>query len=137
MVIVDRRANPQGKSLANRERFLERVRGDVKRAVADTMAHSRIAEVDTDEEVRVRVDGTEEPGFGTTAEGEHDYVLPGPGTLNRGDRIRKPQGGSGRGAGRRAGRGSGEDAFEFTLTHEEFLNYFLDKLECRAARAPA
>ena len=129
MVIVDRRANPQGKSLANRQRFLERVRDDVKRAVADTIARRRVAEVDTGEEVRVRVDGTEEPGFASTPEGEHDYVLPGPGTLNRGDRIRKPQGGSGRGQGRRAGRGSGEDVFEFTLTREEFLNYFLDELE--------
>jgi uncharacterized sporulation protein YeaH/YhbH (DUF444 family) len=130
MVIVDRRPNPQGKSLANRERFLERVRGDVKRAVADTIARRRVSEVDDDEEVRVRVDGTEEPGFATTPEGEHDYVLPGPGTLNRGDRIRKPQGGSGSGgSGRRAGRGSGQDAFEFTLTREEFLNFFLDELE--------
>ena len=129
MVIVDRRANPQGKSLANRQRFLERVRGDVKRAVADTIARRRVADVDTDEEVRVRVDGTEEPGFASTPEGEHDYVLPGTGTLNRGDRTRKPQSGSGRGNGRKAGRGSGEDAFEFTLTREEFLNYFLDELE--------
>jgi uncharacterized sporulation protein YeaH/YhbH (DUF444 family) len=129
MVIVDRRANPQGKSLANRQRFLERVRGDVKRAVADTIARRRISEVDDDEEVRVRVDGTEEPGFVATPDGEHDYVLPGPGTLNRGDRIRKPQGGSAGGSGRRAGRGSGQDAFEFTLTREEFLNFFLDELE--------
>ena len=129
MVIVDRRANPQGKSLANRQRFLERVRDDVKRAVADTIARRRVAEVDTGEEVRVRVDGTEEPGFASTPEGEHDYVLPGPGTLNRGDRIRKPQAAGGRGSGRKAGRGSGEDVFEFTLTREEFLNYFLDELE--------
>jgi uncharacterized sporulation protein YeaH/YhbH (DUF444 family) len=129
MVIVDRRANPQGKSLANRQRFLERVRGDVKRAVADTIARRRVADIDTEEEVRVRVDGTEEPGFTTTPEGEHDYVLPGPGTLNRGDRIRKPSGGASGGGGRRAGRGSGQDAFEFTLTREEFLSYFLDELE--------
>ncbi len=129
MVIVDRRSNPQGKSLANRQRFLERVRGDVRKAVADTIARRRIADVDTDEEVRVRVDGTEEPGFASTPEGEHDYVLPGTGSLNRGDRIRKPSGGGAGGSGRKAGRGSGEDAFEFTLTREEFLNFFLDELE--------
>ena len=115
--------------MANRQRFLERVRGDVKRAVADTIARRRVADVDTEEEVRVRVDGTEEPGFATTPEGEHDYVLPGTGTLNRGDRIRKPSGGASGGSGRRAGRGSGEDAFEFTLTREEFLSYFLEELE--------
>ncbi len=129
MVIVDRRSNPQGKSLANRQRFLERVRGDVRKAVADTIARRRIADVDTDEEVRVRVDGIEEPGFATTPEGEHDYVLPGTGGFNRGDRIRKPSGGGGAGNGRKAGRGSGQDAFEFSLTREEFLNYFLDELE--------
>ncbi len=67
--------------------------------------------------------------FGSTGDGEHDYVLPGPGTLNRGDKIKKPQGGSAGGSGRRAGRGSGEDPFEFTLTRQEFLNYFLDELE--------
>jgi len=129
MVIVDRRANPQGKSLANRERFLKRVREDVRRAVADTVARRRVADVDSNEEVRVRVDGTEEPRFATTGEGEHDYVLPGPGTLNRGDKLPKPSGGGGEGSGRRAGRGRGEDAFEFVLTREEFLNYFFDELE--------
>ena len=129
MVIVDRRANPQGKSLANRERFLKRVREDVKRAVSDTIARRRIADVDSEDEVRVRVDGTEEPAFGTTGEGEHDYVLPGPGTLNRGDRLPKPSGGAADGSGSRAGRGRGEDPFEFVLTREEFLNYFFDELE--------
>ena len=128
MVIVDRRSNPQGKSLPNRERFLERVRDNVRKAVADTVARRRIADVDSGEEVKVRVDGTDEPSFATTTDGEHDFVLPGPGTLSRGDRIRKPQGGDGE-AGRRAGRGSGQDPFEFTLTREEFLNHFLDELE--------
>ena len=129
MVIVDRRANPQGKSLANRERFLKRVREDVKRAVADTVARRRVSDLDSAEEIRVRVDGTEEPRFATTSEGEHDYVLPGPGTLNRGDKLPKPSGGGGDGGGRRAGRGRGEDPFEFVLTREEFLNYFFDELE--------
>ena len=129
MVIVDRRANPQGKSLANRERFLKRVREDVKRAVSDTIARRRIADVDSEDEVRVRVDGTDEPAFSTTGEGEHDYVLPGPGTLNRGDRLPKPSGGAAEGSGSRAGRGRGEDPFEFVLTRAEFLNYFFDELE--------
>jgi uncharacterized sporulation protein YeaH/YhbH (DUF444 family) len=129
MVIVDRRGNPQGKSLSNRERFLQRVREDVRKAVSDTIAKRRIADVDSDDEVRVRVDGTEEPSFATTNDGEHDYVLPGTGTLNRGDEIPKPQGGGAGGNGRRGGRGSGEDAFEFTLTRQEFLNCFLDELE--------
>jgi hypothetical protein len=131
MVIVDRRANPQGKSLPNRQRFLERAREQVKKAVADSVSRRRIGDLDSTEEVRVQVDGIEEPSFREAPTGDHDYVLPGTGTINRGDHIPKPSGGqgSGGGAGSGAGRGHGEDAFEFVLTREEFLKYFLDELE--------
>jgi len=131
MVIVDRRANPQGKSLPNRQRFLERAREQVKKAVADSVSKRRVADLDSPEEVRVHVDGIEEPSFREAPMGDHDYVLPGTGTINRGDRIPKPQGGqgSGSGTGSGAGRGRSEDAFEFVLTREEFLKYFLDELE--------
>jgi uncharacterized protein len=131
MVIVDRRANPQGKSLPNRQRFLERARDQVRRAVRDTIARRGVADLDLDEEVKVQVDGTEEPSFRQTGEGDHDFVLPGTGAINRGDRVGKPPSGSGKGAGSGSGGGSGggEDAFQFVLTREEFLHYFLDELE--------
>ena len=109
MMIVDRRPNPQGKSLPNRQRFLARVKAQVRRAVADSIDRRRVSDVGADEEVKVRVAGT--------------------GTLDRGDRIPKPQGGGG-GRGREAAdSGGGEDAFEFTLTREEFLDVFFEELE--------
>ncbi len=129
MMIVDRRPNPQGKSLPNRQRFLSRVKAQVRRAVADSIDRRRVSDVGTDEEVKVRVAGTGEPSFRQAGGADGDYVLPGTGTLDRGDRIAKPQGGSG-GRGREASdSGGGEDAFEFTLTREEFLDCFFEELE--------
>lgn len=129
MMIVDRRPNPQGKSLPNRQRFLARVKAQVRRAVADSIDRRRVSDVGADEEVKVRVAGTGEPAFRPAGGGDGDYVLPGTGTLDRGDRIPKPQGGGG-GRGREAAdSGGGEDAFEFTLTREEFLDVFFEELE--------
>jgi uncharacterized sporulation protein YeaH/YhbH (DUF444 family) len=129
MMIVDRRPNPQGKSLPNRQRFLVRVKAQVRRAVADSIDRRRISDVGADEEVKVRVAGTSEPAFRGAGGADGDYVLPGTGTLNRGDRIPKPQGGGG-GRGREAAdSGGGEDSFEFTLTREEFLDCFFEELE--------
>lgn len=130
MRIIDRRPNPQGKSLPNRQRFLARARAQVRQAVADSVAERRVADVGSSERVRIRIDGTAEPDFRRAPGGDHDHVLPGTGTINRGDRIPKPQsGGGGGGSGRGAGGGSGEDAFEFTLTRQEFLEFFFDDLE--------
>jgi uncharacterized sporulation protein YeaH/YhbH (DUF444 family) len=128
MMIVDRRPNPQGKSLPNRQRFLVRVKAQVRRAVADSIDRRRISDVGADEEVKVRVAGTSEPAFRQAGGADGDYVLPGTGTLNRGDRIPKPQGGGGRGH-EAADSGGGEDSFEFTLTREEFLDCFFEELE--------
>jgi hypothetical protein len=128
MMIVDRRPNPQGKSLPNRQRFLVRVKAQVRRAVADSIDRRRISDVGADEEVKVRVAGTGEPAFRGAAGADGDYVLPGTGTLNRGDTIPKPQGGGGRGRDG-ADSGDGEDSFEFTLTREEFLDCFFEELE--------
>jgi hypothetical protein len=129
MMIVDRRPNPQGKSLPNRQRFLTRVKAQVRRAVADSIDRRRISDVGADEEVKVRIAGTGEPAFRQAGGADGEYVVPGTGTLNRGDRIPKPQGGAG-GRGRDASdSGGGEDAFEFTLTRDEFLDCFFEELE--------
>ena len=128
MMIVDRRPNPQGKSLPNRQRFLARVKAQVRRAVADSIDRRRVSDVGADEQVKVRVAGTGEPSFRPAGGADGDYVLPGTGTLDRGDRIPKPQSGGGRGR-EAADSGGGEDAFEFTLTRDEFLDVFFEELE--------
>jgi hypothetical protein len=45
MNIVDRRPNPKGKSLSNRQRFLGRARAEVKSAVQEALRKRKVADV--------------------------------------------------------------------------------------------
>ena len=51
--IVDRRANPQGKSLANRQRFLERVAAQVRGRSPTRSTERTVRDVGADEEVTI------------------------------------------------------------------------------------
>ena len=53
MNIVDRRPNPKGKSLSNRQRFLSRARVEVKSAVQEALRKRKVADVEHGEDVRV------------------------------------------------------------------------------------
>ena len=46
MHVIDRRPNPRGKSLANRQRFLRRARALVRQAVRDASAQRSIKDVE-------------------------------------------------------------------------------------------
>ncbi|HYF56884.1 MAG TPA: DUF444 family protein, partial [Salinarimonas sp.] len=129
MDIIDRRLNPGGKSLANRQRFLRRARAHVRRAVRDSAVERGIGDLDSGGEVEIPLDGITEPSFRRSGDGgRRDHVLPGNKEFVEGDTIERPDGGGGGGSG--AGRdGGGEDAFRFVLTREEFLELFLDDLE--------
>ena len=75
--ITDRRLNPHGKSLNNRQRFVERVRGAVKTA-ANKQIKSRSIDDKSDAEVGVSRDGIDEPNFHYSSDsGNWDHVLPG------------------------------------------------------------
>ena len=128
-MIVDRRPNPQGKSLPNRQRFLNRAREEVRKAVAESIDRRSLSDGKSDEQLKVRVRGTVEPSFRRAAGGDQDHVLPGNGSFNRGDRLPKPESGEGGGNGDQGGSGEGEDGFEFTLTRQEFLDYFFEEME--------
>jgi len=130
MNIVDRRPNPKGKSLSNRQRFLARARGEVKAAVQDALRKRKVADVGHGEKVAIPTRGITEPVFHHSRRtGKNDIVVPGNKEYVRGDEIPRPQGG-GEGGGREGSPdGSGEDAFEFTLTREEFLDMFFEDLE--------
>ena len=57
-------------------------------------------------------------------------MLPGNKEFVTGDQIAKPRGGSGEGGGKEASEsGEGEDEFVFTLTRDEFLEFFFEDLE--------
>jgi uncharacterized protein len=57
-------------------------------------------------------------------------VLPGNKEYVQGDTLPKPQGGEGGGGGREGSPdGEGEDAFQFTLSRDEYLNILFEELE--------
>ncbi|HIJ62397.1 MAG TPA: YeaH/YhbH family protein [Rhodospirillaceae bacterium] len=129
MNIIDRRLNPKGKSLPNRQRLLRRLKAEVQEAVAQSIAGRRITEVDSRKPVPVPVHGIAEPSFRKGNDGRRDFVLPGNRKFVKGDIIPKPPGGEGGSAGEAADSGDGEDDFTFSLSREEFLDIFFDDME--------
>ena len=132
MHIVDRRLNPGGKSLPNRQRFLRRVKDVAQRAVRESAREKDIKNLGKDGRISVPGDGVREPRFSRQpGTGHQDYILPGNKTYVEGDRIERPPGGGGGGGAGEGGEGSenSEDAFHFVLTREEFLDLFLEDLE--------
>src|SRR5688572_19913100 len=130
MQILDRRLNPSGRSLPNRQRFLRRAKALVQEAVRDASAKRDIRNADAGGEVSIPLHGIREPSFHHGGGGIRDHVLPGNKEYREGDEIpRPPSGGGGGGGSEGSPDGSGEDNFRFVLTREEFLSLFLDDLE--------
>lgn len=114
MHIVDRRLNPGGKSLPNRQRFLRRVKDMAQRAVRESAREKDIKDLGKDGRVSVPMDGVREPRFARQpGTGLHDHILPGNKTYVEGGE----------------GSENSEDAFRFVLTRDEFLELFLEDLE--------
>jgi uncharacterized protein len=128
---VDRRLNPKGKSLANRQRFLRRARTQIREAVQKSLKDSAVADLDKDRKIKISAKGTKEPRFrlDPRSSGERDFVLPGNKEFSPGDAIDKPKSGSGQSGKDAADSGDGEDDFEFTMTQEEVLDIFFEDLE--------
>jgi uncharacterized protein len=131
MNIIDRRPNPKGKSLANRQRFIDRARGEVKRALSDALKRRKVGESEGGEKVSIPTRGITEPMFHRASSGGwRDYIVPGNKKFVVGDTIERPPSGDGDGRGSASPEDGGEqDAFEFVLSKEEFLNLFFEDLE--------
>ena len=130
MNVVDRRPNPKGKSLSNRQRFLARARVEVKSAVQEALRKRKVADVEHGEKVAIPTRGISEPIFHHNRRtGKTDHIIPGNKEYVRGDEIPRPTGGEGQGGREGSPDGSGDDAFEFTLSKEEFLDMFFEDLE--------
>ncbi len=128
MHIIDRRLNPGGKNLPNRQRFLRRARRIVREAVRQASASRSIRDIDEAGVVVIPGNGIDEPSFHLGQEGLHNPVFPGNKEFVEGDRLPRPQGGAG-GGGSQAGQGKSEDSYQIALSAEEFLEFFLEDLE--------
>ena len=129
MYIIDRRLNPSGKSLANRQRFLRRAKALARGAVHDDFRDRSIKEVDQGGEVAIPLGGIREPKLRRSATGGvRELVVPGNKEFLEGDEIPKPVGGR-RGDLMGGLDGDEEDEFRFILSADEYLDFFLEDLE--------
>jgi uncharacterized sporulation protein YeaH/YhbH (DUF444 family) len=128
---VDRRLNPKGKSLPNRQRFLRRARTQIREAVQKSLKDAAVADIGKERKIKISAKGTSEPRFrlDPRASGERDFVLPGNKEFMPGDQIEKPKSGAGQSGKEAADSGDGEDDFEFTMTQDEILDIFFEDLE--------
>jgi uncharacterized sporulation protein YeaH/YhbH (DUF444 family) len=131
MNIVDRRLNPKGKSLSNRRRFIRRAKQELTEAVRKATGERSVSDTGTDSQIWVKADRLKEPQIRHSGEmGTRDHVLPGNKRYEEGDRLKRPERGGGNGPGSEGAEdGDGEDAFQFALSQEEFLDIFFDDLE--------
>ncbi|MEO7547230.1 MAG: YeaH/YhbH family protein [Ramlibacter sp.] len=127
--IIDRRLSGKNKSIGNRERFLRRYRDQIKEAVRKAVGDRSIHNIEEGADITLPRRDVSEPVFGHGPGGSREMVHPGNQEYVRGDRIPKPEGGSGGAGGNGASAdGSGEDDFVFRISREEFMNYFFDDL---------
>ena len=127
--VIDRRLNSKNKSSVNRQRFLDRYRKHIKRAVQDAVDKRSITDMERGEEVTIPADDISEPTFHHGAGGERTIVRPGNREFVAGDRVPRPQGGGGGGEGQASNDGEGNDDFVFQLSQSEFLEFLFDDLE--------
>ena len=105
MDIIDRRPNPHGKNLENRQRVLTRARQAVAKAARDAIDKGTLRELGKGGTVTIPADVLHEPSFHTVfTSGERQVILSGNKEFSAGDRLKRSGGGGGSG-GRGAGQG--------------------------------
>lgn len=129
-VIIDRRLNGKNKSSVNRQRFLRRVKQQVKDAVKRSIQDGNIEDIlsDKHDNIKVPIKDIKEPHFHHAPGGITERIYPGNKEFIKGDQILKPKEKEGKG---REGSpdGEGEDGFTFSISREEFLDFFFEDLE--------
>jgi uncharacterized protein len=128
-LIIDRRLDAKNKSVVNRQRFLQRFRSQLKRAVSDAASGRSITEVDKGERVKIPARDISEPTFSIAPGGRRETIHPGNREFTQGDRVPRPSGGGGGRGGKASNSGQGEDDFVFELSRDEFLDLLFEDLE--------
>ena len=129
--IIDRRPNPKGKSLPNRQKFIRRSKDYITDSIKKNIKDANIdGIIDNGGNIKIPAKGIKEYRFRHSSKGgEREYVLPGNEHYEEGDTIPKP-GGEGKGKGKKGSdSGDGEDDFQFVLTRDEFLDIFFEDLD--------
>ena len=129
--IVDRRKNTKGKSSENRQRFIKRISDQIKKALPDIVKNTNVKDITSTDKVKVPVKGIKEPQFTYDKDtGDKKHVHPGNKEYVEGDKVKKPQGGQGKGGKQGSNDPSiTEDEFTVSISKDEFLDFFFQDLE--------
>ncbi|MBS1159758.1 MAG: hypothetical protein H6R15_2177 [Proteobacteria bacterium] len=126
--IVDRRQDSKNKSSINRSRFIQRFKGQIRKAVADAIGRRGIRDLENGEKIGIPGKDIFEPHFRHGQGGRREIVHPGNDRFNTGDTVDRPLGGGAGQGGKASPDGEGMDDFVFTLSRDEFLDIFFDEL---------
>jgi uncharacterized sporulation protein YeaH/YhbH (DUF444 family) len=126
---IDRRLNPKNKSAVNRQRFLDRFRGQIRKAVADAVAKRSVTDIDRGENIQIPAKDISEPVFRHGRGGRREIVQPGNREFVSGDRVPRPEESGGGGGSQASDSGEGLDDFVFELSRDEFLEFIFEDLE--------
>jgi uncharacterized protein len=128
--IIDRRLNPKGKSIGNRQRFIRRARAEIAKVVQEASSRRNVADIGQGDRVVIPSHGLKEPLFRKShSGGTRSHVLPGNKEFVPGDKLPRPPSGGGRGGREGSPDGGGDDEFQFVLSRQEFVDLFLEDLE--------
>ena len=126
---IDRRLNSKKKSAVNRQRFIQRYKNQIKKAVSDAIAKRSITDMDKGETVNIPAKDISEPHFSLGEGGVLEKVFPGNKQYASGEHIEREKAGGGKGSGSQSSNtGEGEDDFVFNLSREEFLDLYFEDL---------
>jgi uncharacterized sporulation protein YeaH/YhbH (DUF444 family) len=129
--VIDRRLNGKNKSTVNRQRFLSRYRGHIKKSVEEAVGRRSITDMEHGEQITIPGRDIDEPTLHHGRGGRQTSVHPGNKEFIAGERIPRPPegGGAGAGQGQAGNSGEGMDDFVFQITQEEFLDFMFEDLE--------
>jgi uncharacterized protein len=128
--IIDRRLNPKGKSIGNRQRFIRRARAEIAKVVQEASSRRNVADIGQGDRVVIPSHGLKEPLFRKShSGGTRSHVLPGNKEFVPGDKLPRPPSSGGRGGREGSPDGGGDDEFQFVLSRQEFVDLFLEDLE--------
>jgi uncharacterized protein len=128
--LIDRRLNPKGKSLPNRQRFMRLAKAAIRDAVSRSIRERSLQDVAGKAVVSVPVKGVSEPKLRHSSQGgDRSRVFPGNKEFVKGDLLPKPKAGQGGGGSKGAPDGEGEDDFRFLISADEYLDVLFEELE--------
>ncbi len=126
--VIDRRENGGNKSAVNKQRFIKRYREQIRQAVAKAVSGRKIMDIEQSGQVSIPVKDISEPIFHHGHGGRREWIHPGNKKFVKGDSFDRQQQGSGGTGSRASDSGEGEDDFVFTLSREDFLNFFFEDM---------